>query len=88
MSEHTKTILPLETHQLHQAAEMLSQAFHNDSFLKYSIRDEDKRARLLPSLFGPLIRYALLYGEAYTTPGRRRGVRTREQCTAERGEDL
>ncbi|HZB81812.1 MAG TPA: GNAT family N-acetyltransferase [Rubrobacteraceae bacterium] len=68
MSEQTKTILALETHQLHQAAEVLSQAFHNDPFLKYSIRDEDKRTRLLPSLFGALIRYALLYGEAYTTP--------------------
>jgi GNAT superfamily N-acetyltransferase len=68
MSEQPQTILPLQTHQLHQAAEVLSRAFHIDPFLEYSIRDEDKRARLLPSLFGALARYGLLYGEAYTTP--------------------
>jgi ribosomal protein S18 acetylase RimI-like enzyme len=57
----------LPAHQLDQAIEVMARAFQNDPMLKYLVHDDARRARLLPSFFGTVVRYCLRYGEVYTT---------------------
>ncbi|HLX59395.1 MAG TPA: GNAT family N-acetyltransferase [Ktedonobacteraceae bacterium] len=68
MAESLEAIRLL-AHQARSAAAVLARAFHNDPFMQYLISNDRRRARLLPSLFGILVRYSLSYGEVYTTPG-------------------
>jgi ribosomal protein S18 acetylase RimI-like enzyme len=58
----------LDAHQLRQASEVMSRAFHNDPAWQYLIPDDARRLRLLPSFSSIVIRYSLLYGQVYTTP--------------------
>ncbi len=51
-----------------QAAELLAGAFHNESTYRFVLPDEKKRADVLPWLFDRVVRYTVLYGDAYTTP--------------------
>jgi ribosomal protein S18 acetylase RimI-like enzyme len=68
MSEKSRAIFCLEVHQLSQAAQVLGRAFQDDPGFEYLVPDEVRRAHLVPSFLGRVIRYCLLYGEVYTTP--------------------
>ncbi|HJT56361.1 MAG TPA: GNAT family N-acetyltransferase [Ktedonobacteraceae bacterium] len=57
----------LDSRQSKQASEVMARAFQDDPAWKYLIPDATKRSRLLPSFFGIVVRYSLLYGEVYTT---------------------
>ncbi len=57
----------LDAQQSGQASEVMARAFQDDPAWKYLIPDASKRSRLLPSFFGIVVRYSLLYGEVYTT---------------------
>jgi ribosomal protein S18 acetylase RimI-like enzyme len=61
-----KTI-SLERAHTHQAMAALGRAFADDPLMKYVLPDDDKRPQATPELYGGIIRYALLYGKAYTT---------------------
>ena len=50
-----------------RAAEVLAKAFHDDPIYTCVIPEEDQRFPSLHSLFRPVVRYTLLYGETYTT---------------------
>jgi len=62
-------VIALPPSQIKQACAVLSQAFYDDPLFQYLIPDEARRARLLPSFHSITIRYAMHYGEVYTTPG-------------------
>ncbi len=62
-------VIPLAPSQVNQAAAMLSRAFYHDPLVQYAVPDEARRARMLPSFYRIAVRYALRYGEVYTTPG-------------------
>jgi ribosomal protein S18 acetylase RimI-like enzyme len=52
---------------LRQAMAALGRAFLNDPLITFVIADEGRRRRVTPELYGGIIRYAMLYGSAYTT---------------------
>lgn len=55
--------------QAGHAGEVLGRAFHDEPGSVWLIPDEAERARLLPRMMEPIIRYCQLFGEAYTTNG-------------------
>ena len=59
--------IPLDHSKVKHAALVLERAFFNDPYFTFSLPDESRRARLLPWLFERILRYALLYGQVYTT---------------------
>jgi ribosomal protein S18 acetylase RimI-like enzyme len=63
----SESAISLERAHTQQAMAALGKAFANDPLMKYVIPDEDKRPQATPELYGGIIRYALLYGKAYTT---------------------
>ena len=58
----------LASSQQSRAAELLARAFQDDPLFRYVIPQEGRRAETLSWLFGRVVRYALLYGQVYTTP--------------------
>jgi ribosomal protein S18 acetylase RimI-like enzyme len=62
-------IIRLEPSQQHRAAALLARAFCDDPVYRLAIPDEDKRTSALTWLFGKVMRYCILYGHAFTTPG-------------------
>jgi ribosomal protein S18 acetylase RimI-like enzyme len=64
---HSPEPFRLPAHQLTQASEVMARAFQIDPMLKYLAPDDTRRASLLPSFFGTVVRYCLRYGEVYTT---------------------
>lgn len=60
-------LVPLEATQTRQAGEMLARAFHCDPMYMLVIPEADKRTKVLSWLFGRVVHYSLLYGEAHTT---------------------
>src|SRR5437868_742361 len=62
------SILPPTREQIRRASEVMARAFFRDPLYQYLIPDEARRKRLLPSFQDITIRYALRYGEVYTTP--------------------
>ena len=60
--------LPPTREQIKRASEVMARAFFHDPLYEYLIPDEARRERLLPSFQGITIRYALHYGEVYSTP--------------------
>jgi ribosomal protein S18 acetylase RimI-like enzyme len=63
----TDRAIALEKAHAGQATAALGRAFINDPLITYVIADEDRRRRITPDLYGGIVRYALLYGKAYTT---------------------
>src|SRR5690349_13317827 len=59
--------ISLEKAHAGQAMAALGRAFVDDPLIKYVLPDDGKRQRATPELYGGIIRYALLYGKAYTT---------------------
>ena len=60
--------------QVKPAAEMMARAFHDDPGSVYFFPDVSERKNKLPYIFQLLIRYGLLYGEAYATSPNLEGV--------------
>lgn len=58
----------LAASQQGRAAAVLAKAFRDDPMTRYLVPDDGQRVRLLPWVFGGAVRYALRYGEVYTTP--------------------
>jgi ribosomal protein S18 acetylase RimI-like enzyme len=61
-------LVQLPVAQIGQAAGLLARAFHHDPTYMLVIPDQATRAHVLAWLFHRVVRYSLLYGEAYTTP--------------------
>ena len=59
---------PLMASQVDEAAHVLARAFLEDPLSVHVWPDPDERARGHGPLFTALIRQALLFGEAWTTP--------------------
>lgn len=62
-----KSIVRLESEQVGQAAALLASAFRNDSLYVAVTPEAARRIAVLTWLFECVVRYALLYGETYTT---------------------
>ena len=52
-----------------KAWEMLTRAFLDYPLMSYTVPEEDRRRRATAALYASVLRYTLLYGETYTTPG-------------------
>ena len=50
-------------------AHLLARAFQDDPLMVYVLPNAQRRKRLLPVLFGVVVRYCLRYGAVYTTSG-------------------
>jgi ribosomal protein S18 acetylase RimI-like enzyme len=59
----------LEPSQRRRAAALLARAFHDDPVYRLTMPDEGKRASALTWLFERVVRYCILYGHTFTTPG-------------------
>ena len=66
---HSNALVPLVAERVTQAGALLARAFHRDSLYARVIPEDGRRARLLAWIFERVVRYALLYGRAYATPG-------------------
>ncbi len=62
-------VIRLAPSQVKQASALLCRAFYHDPLVQYIVPDEARRAHVLPSFYRIVVRYALRYGEVYTTPG-------------------
>src|SRR5262249_48797270 len=51
------------------AARLLARAFQQDLLMVHVLPNAQRRERLLPALFGIVVRYCLRYGAVYTTSG-------------------
>ena len=60
-------VVRLVASQRDRAAEVLARAFHDDPIYTSVIPEETQRFPSLRSLFRPVVKYGLLYGEAYST---------------------
>ncbi|GAP07794.1 acetyltransferase [Anaerolinea thermolimosa] len=60
---------PLPPHLLHQAAQVLADAFFDDPLMVHYLPDPQKRRALLPGVLGVYTRIAIRQGLALTTPG-------------------
>ncbi|MGC1677698.1 MAG: GNAT family N-acetyltransferase [Candidatus Binataceae bacterium] len=58
-------IVRLPDSQISAAAKTLARAFHDDPLMAYTIPDPDQRARLLPDVYAPMIRFGFLAGKVY-----------------------
>jgi GNAT superfamily N-acetyltransferase len=63
-----KDIICLTSSQVKEASALLCRAFYQDPLVQYMLPDEGRRAQVLPSFYRIVVRYALRYGEVYTTP--------------------
>lgn len=55
--------------QAKAGAQLLARAFQNDPLMAHVLPNAHRRRRLLPVLFGVVVRYCLRYGAVYTTSG-------------------
>ena len=60
-------VVRLVASQRDRAAEVLARAFHDDPIYTCEIPEETQRFPPLRSMFRAVVKYGLLYGEAYTT---------------------
>jgi GNAT superfamily N-acetyltransferase len=51
------------------AARLLATAFQHDPLMAYVLPNAQRRKRLLPDLYGIVVRYCLRFGAVYSTPG-------------------
>ncbi len=60
-------MIKLEEKNIDRAAEMFTRSFWKDPFLVYLAPDEKQRVKLGSDFFKFMLRYTIMYGEAYTT---------------------
>lgn len=63
-----KNVICLDPTQVKEASVLLCRAFYHDPLGQYIVPDEARRVHVLPSFYRLVVRYALRYGEVYTTP--------------------
>lgn len=63
-----KNIIRLDPSQVKEASTLLCRAFYQDPLVQYIVPDEARRTHVLPPFYRLVVRYALRYGEVYTTP--------------------
>jgi len=59
----------LKAPQAEAGAHLLAKAFQHDPLIAHVLPNVQRRRRLLPALFGIVVRYCLRYGVVYTTSG-------------------
>ncbi|OHB72274.1 MAG: hypothetical protein A2V70_10415 [Planctomycetes bacterium RBG_13_63_9] len=71
MSSSFPSLVHLQKQQSASAVELLARAFKDDPFARYLRAGEasDEASDPAPRLFSRCVRYSLLYGDVYTTPG-------------------
>jgi ribosomal protein S18 acetylase RimI-like enzyme len=74
MVVNLNNLVRLTRAQVKPAAEMMARAFHDDPGSVYFFPNVSERKNKLPYIFQLLIRYGLLYGEAYATSPNLEGV--------------
>jgi len=62
-------LVRLDADQARPAAEILARAFYPDPLLVHYLPDPARRERALPAFMLASLRYSLMYGEVWTTPG-------------------
>lgn len=67
-------IARLPDSQISATAATLARAFHDDPLMRYTIPDPAERARLLPAVYAPMIRFGFLAGETYAAADPPEGV--------------
>ena len=60
-------VIRLASPQRERAAGVLTRAFQPDPLYTYALPDPARRTRMLRMLWRALVKYALLYGDGYTT---------------------
>lgn len=65
----SSALVPLVVERAAQVGALLARAFHRDPLYARVLPEEGRRAQLLAWIFERVVRYALLYGRAYTTLG-------------------
>lgn len=63
-----KDVICFAPSQVKQASSVLCHAFYQDPLVRYMLPDEARRMQILPLFYRIVLRYALRYGEIYTTP--------------------
>ena len=61
-----RQVVHLSDSRLAEAADALSQAFHDDPLQSYTFPDPEERRRLSPAHFTAILRYGLLTGQVFT----------------------
>ena len=61
-----RQVVHLPDSRLNEAAEALSQAFHDDPLQSYTFPDPEQRRRLSPAHFSAILKYGLLAGQVFT----------------------
>ena len=61
-----RQVVHLPDSRLNEAAEALSQAFHDDPLQSYTFPDAEQRRRLSPAHFSAILKYGLLAGQVFT----------------------
>ena|SRR5688572_24217451 len=61
-----RQVVHLPDSRLSEAAEALSQAFHDDPLQSYTFPDPEQRRRLSPAHFSAILQYGLLAGQVFT----------------------
>ena len=70
----SEKIVRLPDSQISAAAATLARAFQNDPLMAYTIPDPAERARLLPDVYAPMLRFGFLAGEVYAAADAPDGV--------------
>jgi GNAT superfamily N-acetyltransferase len=70
----SEKIVLLPDSQIPAAAATLARAFQNDPLMAYTIPDPAERARLLPDVYAPMLRFGFLAGEVHATADAPDGV--------------
>ena len=76
MTLELTSAIKLDKSLLKPASQMLARAFYDDPFSYYLFPDETQREKKLPHMHRNLLRFGMLYGEAYTTSDKLEGVAT------------
>jgi GNAT superfamily N-acetyltransferase len=69
MSQSPHEAILLNGAQAKAAAHLLATAFQHDPLMAYVLPNAQRRNRLLPNLYGIVVRYCLRFGAVYSTPG-------------------
>ncbi len=65
----TSEIVRLGESQVEQAGALLARAFQDDPLSAYTVPDRAERARVMPAFYARMVRFGVIAGEVYTTPG-------------------
>jgi len=60
-------MIRLEEKDIARAAKVLVRSFWNDSYVVFLAPDESQREKIMPHFFEFVLRYGILYGQAYAT---------------------